>query len=159
MLQKGSEQYKQAQKLANEIKDMAGTDRWNNNSYFDIAFNALGQFISKVQATDGFAAKIAETVDKTMNPYGNQNSFYVMTDEERQDRFQEVNEDDLFPWIKVEDAKPKEEQVVIVLYRKYGDLQVARHCFYKDSSLVNGKWIHANSIVIAWLPEPKSENV
>ena len=92
-------------------------------------------------------------------PYGNQNSFYVMTDEERQDRFQEVNEDDLFPWIKVEDAKPKEEQVVIVLYRKYGDLQVARHCFYKDSSLVNGKWIHANSIVIAWLPEPKSENV
>lgn len=57
MLQKGSEQYKQAQKLANEIKDMAGTDRWNNNSYFDIAFNALGQFISKVQATDGFAAK------------------------------------------------------------------------------------------------------
>ena len=35
-------QYKQAQKLANEIKDMAGTDRWNNNSYFDIAFNALG---------------------------------------------------------------------------------------------------------------------
>lgn len=68
MLQKGSEQYKQAQKLANEIKDMAGTDRWNNNSYFDIAFNALGQFISKVQATDGFAAKIAETVDKTMNP-------------------------------------------------------------------------------------------
>lgn len=92
-------------------------------------------------------------------PYGNQSSFYVMTDEERQDRFQEVKEDDLFPWIKVEDAKPKEEQVVIVLYRKYGDLQVARHCFYKDSSLVNGKWIHANSIVIAWLPEPKSENV
>lgn len=30
-------------------------------------------------------------------PYGNQSSFYVMTDEERQDRFQEVNEDDLFP--------------------------------------------------------------
>lgn len=52
-------------------------------------------------------------------PYGNQSSFYVMTDEECQDRFQEVKEDDLFPWIKVEDAKPKEEQVVIVLYRKY----------------------------------------
>lgn len=52
-----------------------GTDRWNNNSYFDIAFNALGQFISKVQATDGFAAKIAETVDKTMNPYGKKVAF------------------------------------------------------------------------------------
>ena len=58
-----------------ELKDMAGTDRWNNNSYFDIAFNALGQFISKVQATDGFAAKIAETVDKTMNPYGKKVAF------------------------------------------------------------------------------------
>ena len=42
---------------------------------FDIAFNALGQFISKVQATDGFAAKIAETVDKTMNPYGKKVAF------------------------------------------------------------------------------------
>lgn len=68
MLQKGSSEYKQAQSIANEIKSLADTDRWNNNSYFDIAFNALGQFISKVQATDGFAAKIAETVDKTMNP-------------------------------------------------------------------------------------------
>lgn len=44
MSQKGSEQYKQAQKLANEIKDMAGTD-------------------------------IAETVDKTMNPYGKKVAF------------------------------------------------------------------------------------
>lgn len=43
--------------------------------YIDIAFNALGQFISKVQATDGFAAKIAETVDKTMNPYGKKVAF------------------------------------------------------------------------------------
>lgn len=68
MLQKGSEQYKQAQKLANEIKDMAGTDRWNNNSYFDIDFESLGKFISQIQKIDGFAAKIAETVDKTMNP-------------------------------------------------------------------------------------------
>lgn len=52
MLQKGSSEYKQAQSIANEIKSLADTDRWNNNSYFDIAFNALGQFISKVQATD-----------------------------------------------------------------------------------------------------------
>lgn len=75
MLQKGSSEYKQAQSIANEIKSLADTDRWNNNSYFDIAFNALGQFISKVQATDGFAAKIAETVDKTMNPYGKKVAF------------------------------------------------------------------------------------
>lgn len=70
MLQKGSQQYKQAQKLANELKDMAGTDRWNNNSYFETAFNALSQFINKIRKIDGFAAKVAETVDKTMNPYG-----------------------------------------------------------------------------------------
>lgn len=75
MLQKGSSEYKQAQSIANEIKSLADTDRWNNNSYFGIAFNALGQFISKVQATDGFAAKIAETVDKTMNPYGKKVAF------------------------------------------------------------------------------------
>lgn len=75
MLQKGSEQYKQAQKLANEIKDIAGTDRWNNNSYFDIAFESLGRFISQIQKIDGFAAKIAETVDKTMNPYGKKVAF------------------------------------------------------------------------------------
>jgi hypothetical protein len=36
---------------------------------------SIGQFISKVQATDGFAAKIAETVDKTMNPYGKKVAF------------------------------------------------------------------------------------
>lgn len=75
MLQKGSEQYKQAQKLANEIKDMAGTDRWNNNSYFNIAFESLGKFISQIQKIDGFAAKIAETIDKTMNPYGKKVAF------------------------------------------------------------------------------------
>lgn len=75
MLQKGSEQYKQAQKLANEIKDMTGTDRWNNNSYFDIAFESLGKFIAQIQKIDGFAAKIAETVDKTMNPYGKKVAF------------------------------------------------------------------------------------
>ncbi len=45
------------------------------NPVNEIAFNALGQFISKVQATDGFAAKIAETVDKTMNPYGKKVAF------------------------------------------------------------------------------------
>ena len=75
MLQKGSSEYKQAQSIANEIKSLADTDRWNNNSYFDIAFESLGKFISQIQKIDGFATKIAETVDKTMNPYGKKVAF------------------------------------------------------------------------------------
>lgn len=33
------------------------------------------RFISQIQKIDGFAAKIAETVDKTMNPYGKKVAF------------------------------------------------------------------------------------
>lgn len=69
MLTKGSQEYKKAQELANEIMDLASTNR-RNNSYFDIAFNKLGLIIGKLQKTETFAAKIADTVDKTMNPYG-----------------------------------------------------------------------------------------
>lgn len=36
---------------------------------------SIGKFISQIQKIDGFAAKIAETVDKTMNPYGKKVAF------------------------------------------------------------------------------------
>lgn len=42
---------------------------------FIIAFESLGKFISQIQKIDGFAAKIAETIDKTMNPYGKKVAF------------------------------------------------------------------------------------
>lgn len=69
MLTKGSQEYKKAQELANEIMDLASTNR-RNNSYFNIAFNKLGLVIGLLQKTNTFAAKIADTVDKTMNPFG-----------------------------------------------------------------------------------------
>lgn len=67
---KGTPEYKKAQEIANAIQDYAATDRWNNNSFFEIAFNRLGAFIGKIQDLEVFAAQIANTIDKTMNPYG-----------------------------------------------------------------------------------------
>lgn len=70
MITKGTAEYKQAQELANSIQKYAEVDRWNNNSFFEIAFNKLGAFIGQIQKLEGFAAQIANTIDKTMNPYG-----------------------------------------------------------------------------------------
>lgn len=38
MIAKGTEQYKAASKLANEIKNLSNTDRVHNHSYYEIAF-------------------------------------------------------------------------------------------------------------------------
>lgn len=62
--------YKTKQEVARRIESYANTERWNNNSFFDIAFNGLGRLINSIEKIDCFAAKVAETVDKTMNPYG-----------------------------------------------------------------------------------------
>lgn len=70
MITKGTAEYKQAQELANSIQKYAEVDRWNNNSFFEIAFNKLGAFIGKIQDLEVFAAQIANTVDNSMNPYG-----------------------------------------------------------------------------------------
>lgn len=70
MLTKGSKEYKQAQELANQLQSYANTSRWNESNFFDIAFDTLGKFINAILKTNTFAAKIAETVDKSMNPYG-----------------------------------------------------------------------------------------
>lgn len=67
---KGSAEYAQAQKIANELQYYAEKTRWNENHAFNLGFEAIGAFLSKIKAIDCFAAKIAETVDKTMNPYG-----------------------------------------------------------------------------------------
>ena len=36
---------------------------------YDLAFENLGRFIDRIKSTPEFAAKIAETIDKSMNPY------------------------------------------------------------------------------------------
>ena len=67
MITKGTEDYKKASKLANELSDYANVNR-RNNSYFDIAFENLGRVITVVENTNTFAANIAKTVDNTMKP-------------------------------------------------------------------------------------------
>lgn len=70
MIAKGTKEYKMAQELANNIQSLANTERCNNNSYFGIATEDLDKFLSKIRETNTFASKIAETIDKTINPYG-----------------------------------------------------------------------------------------
>lgn len=63
------------------------------------------------------------------------------------------------PYTQIEGAflnKGTDKKMMAVIVIPSGEDILVRE---KDSSLVNGKWIHANSIVIAWLPESKSENV
>ena len=66
--QSNTNDYKAKQSVARKIEDYAKTER--RNSFFNIAFEEFGRFICNIAALDCFAAKIAETVDKTMNPYG-----------------------------------------------------------------------------------------
>lgn len=69
MITKGTEQYKAASKLANEIKNLSNVDKIYNHSYYEIAFNDLGSFLEKIKKIEGFASKVATTIDSSMNPY------------------------------------------------------------------------------------------
>lgn len=69
MIVKGTEQYKAASKLANEIKNLSNVDKIYNRSYHEIAFNNLGSFLEKIKKTEGFASKVATTINSSMNPY------------------------------------------------------------------------------------------
>ena len=62
--------YTAKQEVARKIESYAKVERRNNNSFFEIAFNDFGRFLSKIESLECFAAQIAATVDKTMNPYG-----------------------------------------------------------------------------------------
>lgn len=67
--QNNTNDYKAKQNIARQIEDYANTDRIYQNSFFNIAFNDLGSFISKIMKLEVFAAQVAATVDKSMNPY------------------------------------------------------------------------------------------
>ena len=70
MITKGTAEYKKASQLANEIADAASKERRNNNSVFEMYFEKVGRFVMGIQKVGGFASQVAETIDKTMNPYG-----------------------------------------------------------------------------------------
>ena len=70
MLAKGTPEYKAAGTTANKLSRYANIERWNNNSSFEITFNELGILLDKIMNAGGFAAQVATTIEKSMNPYG-----------------------------------------------------------------------------------------
>lgn len=69
MITKGSNEYKKAQEIANKIQGWADTERMHTTLFHDASIE-LGCLINAVKKTDTFAAKIAETIEKSMRPNG-----------------------------------------------------------------------------------------
>ena len=67
---KGTENYREAQKLANNLVRIASYERWNNNTLFELFYDRLGNFLDKIKELDCFAAQVASTIESKMNPYG-----------------------------------------------------------------------------------------
>lgn len=64
------------------------------------------------------------------------------------------------PWIRVKERLPEEEQKVFVLVMCYGVPCVREEKFRRSSNLdTKGRWIHGNSIVLAWFPIPSFDEI
>ena len=48
MLQKGTEQYKEAQELSNRLQQIANYERWNNNNSYELHFNPFYRFLNEI---------------------------------------------------------------------------------------------------------------
>jgi len=70
MITKGTEEYKRAGEIANEIVKRSSYERWNANTMFKLYFELIGALLNNVIEKGGFAAQVAESVEKSMNPYG-----------------------------------------------------------------------------------------
>lgn len=68
MITKGTQEYKMAQEMANAIAHASKTTKINSFMY-EYNFDKLGRFINKIKDLKVFAAQIADTVEKGMNPY------------------------------------------------------------------------------------------
>ena len=64
------------------------------------------------------------------------------------------------PWISVKERLPEEEQKVFVLTMRYGVPYIQKEKFRRSSNLdTKERWIHGNSIVLAWLPIPSIDEI
>ena len=64
------------------------------------------------------------------------------------------------PWISVNERLPEEEQKVFVLTMHYGVPYIQKEKFRRSSNLdTKERWIHGNSIVLAWLPIPSFDEI
>lgn len=70
MITKGTAEYKKAQEIANTLQDMAKTERWNSNTLFNLYLDPFWKALNEVKKLGNFASQVAESVDKTYDPYG-----------------------------------------------------------------------------------------
>ena len=64
------------------------------------------------------------------------------------------------PWISVKERLPEEEQKIFVLTMGYGVPYIQKEKFRRSSNLdTKERWIHGNSIVLAWLPIPSFDEI
>lgn len=64
------------------------------------------------------------------------------------------------PWISVEERLPEEGQKVFVLVMCYGTPCIREEKFRRSSnSDTKERWIHGNSIVLAWFPIPSFDDI
>ena len=65
-----------------------------------------------------------------------------------------------FPWISVEERLPKEGQKVFVLVMCYGTPYIREEKFCRNNNLDRKeRWIHGNSVVLAWMPIPSFDEI
>jgi hypothetical protein len=69
MLQKGTQEYRRAGEIANELQRLSNKDRLNDNSLFEITSNQLGSVLLSVVKLDIFASQVAKTIESKMSPY------------------------------------------------------------------------------------------
>lgn len=64
------------------------------------------------------------------------------------------------PWISVKERLPEENQKVFVLVMWYGIPCIQEEKFCRSSNLdTKERWIHRNSIVLAWMPIPSFDEI
>jgi hypothetical protein len=64
------------------------------------------------------------------------------------------------PWISVNERLPEEGQKVFVLVMCYGTPCIREEKFRRSSNLdTKERWIHGNSIVLAWFPIPSFDEI
>lgn len=66
--EKGTQSYKDAQRIAWEIVRFNSVTRNDSNGY-SVSMDTLGRFLDKIKETGGFAKDVAETIDSKLNPY------------------------------------------------------------------------------------------
>lgn len=72
MITKGTNEYKAAQQMANNLADYANTNRQGGASIWDLSYEKVARFLLAVKDLGTFASEIAKTVESSMNCYGYQ---------------------------------------------------------------------------------------